>query len=178
MMFEGRGADADSATPAPTADTETELKFSVSPDALGAVRAPAWLRPLQQGRTVTRLLRATYFDTADRALWNAGFCLRVRREGGRFVQTVKSRGILAGDAFTRDEWQTPVPGGTPDTAALVAIGALLDRLPMLADAVLEPVFETDIRRTKRVLAADGSGLSWYRISLSSALNLRAQAGVR
>ena len=58
-------------------------------------------------------LRARYFDTADRRLGGAGLALRVRKEGRRWVQTLKG----AGDGiWQRLEHEVPLhvtPGVIP-----------------------------------------------------------------
>ena len=66
---------------------EIELKFQV----------PAARRALVQRAVATRSatrvsLRARYFDTADARLAQAGLALRVRKEGRRWVQTLKGAG--------------------------------------------------------------------------------------
>jgi len=67
--------------------TEIELKFQVPPERRGAVhRAVATRSAVRIG------LRALYFDTAERALASAGMALRVRKEGRRWVQTLKGAG--------------------------------------------------------------------------------------
>ncbi|WP_133123913.1 CYTH domain-containing protein, partial [Phyllobacterium zundukense] len=66
------------ARPAPV---ETELKLLAPPGALDQVRAsPAFLQSARNKGTIRRL-EATYYDTADRQLYDAGLSLRVRRSG-------------------------------------------------------------------------------------------------
>ena len=67
--------------------TEIELKFQVPASrrvALGKAVATATAQRVS--------LRARYFDTADRRLGLAGLALRVRKEGRRWVQTLKGSG--------------------------------------------------------------------------------------
>ena len=99
------------------APVETELKFELEPAQLRLLaRHPAFA-----GKPVVKKLTSTYFDTPGFALRDAGFTLRVRRVGTKFIQTVKrDRG---GTMFERDEWETPVPTRTVDTAALEATPA-------------------------------------------------------
>ncbi len=67
--------------------TEIELKLAVPPAARAAVRAAVATASAQRVR-----LRAAYADTADQRLAAAGFALRLRQEGRRWVQTLKGRG--------------------------------------------------------------------------------------
>jgi len=67
---------------------EIELKFQVPPSQRQALR-----RSLQsRGAPVPRMhLRAIYYDTADGRLAAAALALRLRREGPRWVQTLKAQ---------------------------------------------------------------------------------------
>ena len=79
---------------------EIELKFQVPDDRRAEVdSAVAGRRPSPRTR-----LQASYCDTDDRRLAAAGFALRLRREGGRWVQTLKGAGV---DGMTRFEHNVP-----------------------------------------------------------------------
>lgn len=117
---------------------ETELKFELAPEAVRALRGG---QGFQQERA--RRLRSVYFDTPGHALRNRGVTLRVRRDGDRFVQTVKQR--QGAGEFGRNEWEAPVQGEAPAPEALGATpaGAVLN-----GDAAeLAPVFATNVERT-------------------------------
>lgn len=160
-MTEASGGAEDAAPPAPEEASELELKFVVPPEHVAALRAASWVRPLQQGRTSTRALNAIYFDTPDRRIWNEGFSLRVRKEGRRFIQTMKTRAVLGDKAFTRGEWQTPIRQAEPDPAAMLAFSDLAELLPEAVFDSLEAVCETHIRRTtRRLQTPDGSVVEW------------------
>ena len=131
---------------------EVELKFQVPPPRLDAVR-----RAVATSSARTTRLQALYFDTAARDLAAAGIALRLRREGGGWVQTLKGRGD---GLMARVEHNVPVRArgtpvldlsrhdGTPAGDALRAVGV---------DAVaLQPLFATDVRRTHRRLRAGGA----------------------
>jgi inorganic triphosphatase YgiF len=99
-------------------------------------------------------LQALYVDTADRRLAAAGMALRLRREGPRWVQTLKGRGD---GLMARLEHEVPLQGAGRAVPALKAERhagtAVGDRLlALLADGTpLVAVYTTDIRRTHRVL---------------------------
>ncbi len=76
---------------------EVELKLSIEPGALAAVRRhPALARLRGRSRRTARII-STYYDTPEEELRKAGVALRVRRSGERWLQTVKDEGTqLAG----------------------------------------------------------------------------------
>src|SRR5215471_109168 len=53
-----------------------------------------------------------YFDTDKHKLRQKGLMLRVRREGRRYTQTIKSN--TNSGPFQRDEWETEIAGKKPD----------------------------------------------------------------
>ena len=132
--------------------TEIELKFQVPAarrQALGKAVATA---------TATRIsLRARYFDTADRRLGRAGLALRVRKEGRRWVQTLKG----AGDGiWQRLEHEVPLrvaPGVLPlaDPALHDGTEAGEALRQALGDGELQAIYGTEVTRTQRLLRAPG-----------------------
>lgn len=137
----------------PESTVEFELKFLVPRRARSAVRAALG----ERGATLeTRHLVARYFDTADRRLARAGMSLRLRREGRRWVQTLKAgrEGALA-----RFEHEVLRPDATVDAAAHAGTSAG-DRLAeLLADGEpLQQRYGTDIRRTLRRLRTRGAAV--------------------
>jgi triphosphatase len=139
---------------------ETELKFQIPQQARVAV-AKAVATPAARR---TRL-QAVYADTADQRLAAAGFALRLRKEGRRWVQTLKGPktgskaapkepGADGPDALMqRFEHEVPRPGAAQPAldARLHAGTPLGDRLlALLADqAPLVPVYRTDVLRVHR-----------------------------
>ena len=59
---------------------------------------------------------STYYDTDDCALAAAGIVLRLRRDGRRWVQTVKgpAAATKGGGVAARAEFEWPVTGGRLD----------------------------------------------------------------
>jgi inorganic triphosphatase YgiF len=127
---------------------EIELRFHVPPEALPRLRSQ-----LLRGAAPLRL-QARYFDTADRRLACAGIGLRLRCEGGAWVQTLKGP---SADGLRRAEHNVALPAepAQPDPVlhAEHPLGAELLRL--LADADLQPTFATDIRRLRRTRRLPG-----------------------
>lgn len=122
---------------------EIEIKLQVPPAAIAAIVED--LRRLGVQRT---RMRAAYFDTPDSALARQAMAWRIRREGRRWVQTLK-----AGQGVVREEHEVIVPGParvwpTPDLAhhrgspAGDRLAATLDASP---DAAREH-FRTDFIR--------------------------------
>jgi len=129
---------------------EMELKLILDPAGRKALADTALL---SGSRATVRILDATYFDTADHALRAAGYSLRVRRERGRHVQTIKSAGGGAG-LFVRMEWEHEVDDGAP--ALHPADDPLHGVLrPEQIDALL-PIFRTVVRREKRIVERGGA----------------------
>nr|WP_241878083.1 CYTH domain-containing protein [Psychrobacter sp. PraFG1]UNK04506.1 CYTH domain-containing protein [Psychrobacter sp. PraFG1] len=66
---------------------EIELKFLVP-----EYRLDGLMRQTKVKSSLTSLLAAHYFDTPDQVLAANGMALRIRKEGDRWVQTLKSNG--------------------------------------------------------------------------------------
>jgi inorganic triphosphatase YgiF len=137
---------------------EVELKLEIRPEDVPRLLRCPRLRELAGGRASTRSLRSVYFDTPKLALAERGLALRVRRDGRRLVQTVKARGPARGAHFDRVEYEAAAAREEPDLD-LVPDPALRARIEeATAGAPLEPVIETRIRRTRRLLRCDGAAL--------------------
>jgi inorganic triphosphatase YgiF len=130
---------------------EIELKLELAPgDAARLLDHPA-VRRSATGTSRAQQLVSIYFDTPDHALLHAGLALRLRRAGGDQVQTVKFGEGAAAGLFERGEAEVPLAGEQPDLEA-VPDPALRERLrEAIAGQPLLPVFETEMRRTRRVL---------------------------
>ncbi|GAA4329653.1 CHAD domain-containing protein [Variovorax defluvii] len=136
--------------------TEFELKFQVDPRHRAAVEAA-----VARGRSRQERLQARYYDTADGALAAYRIVLRIRKEGRRWVQTAKAAGDNAlhrlehnVDIPTARAGEMPLPrlerhAGTPVGER---IAQALDAASVApAEALLVPLYGTDIRRTTREL---------------------------
>ncbi|TGD96195.1 CYTH and CHAD domain-containing protein [Methylobacterium nonmethylotrophicum] len=129
---------------------ETELKLDVEASDLARLRE----HPLLAGDWTETELTSVYFDTPDGRLHEAGYTLRVRRDGDRHIQTVKARGEAAAGLFDRPEWESAVAGPAPEPAAFAGtpIAKLLD-----GAEDLRPLYTSTVTRSVRRLAADGDG---------------------
>jgi len=127
---------------------EIELRLQVAPEARAAVG-----RALSAGEAaVSRTrLQAVYVDTPDRALAAAGIALRLRKEGRRWVQTLK---VGALHATARGEHNVVVavaaglrPAIDPSRHAGTPLGAALHGALAAAKGPLVERYRTDITRT-------------------------------
>ncbi len=138
---------------------ETELKLLLAPQDLRRLRRDASVRALQQGRAATRRVHSVYYDTPDHALRRAGLALRLRADGRRWIQTLKTAGQVAAGMHLREEWEWPLPGDRLDFGLLATTPeAKLFRSTRLR-AALAPAFTTDFTRTSLHLALADGGLA-------------------
>ncbi|WP_341890244.1 CYTH and CHAD domain-containing protein [Variovorax sp. YR752] len=140
--------------------TEIELKFQVPAARRDAVAAAVAGRA---AAPVVLRLQAAYFDTEARDLANREIALRLRREGPRWVQTLKA---ASGDTLARHEHNVvrPQRGAEPPaldpslhdgTPAGDSLRRLLDTLP---GSPLRCQYRTDVRRSVRTLRVRGAVL--------------------
>lgn len=136
--------------------TEIELKLRIAPDAIRRLAAHRLLRGSRP--PVRRRLHGIYYDTPALDLMRKGIALRVRKEGARWVQTVKGAGSASAGLHERPESEARVNGPRPDVSRIEG-KALADALQLrrIRDA-LTPVFVTDFERSRRVLALDSGTL--------------------
>jgi triphosphatase len=130
---------------------EFELKLEFDTADLAAIEAHPLLAGLRLDR---QTLVSVYYDTDTLALHEAHLCLRVRKTGKGYVQTIKSMNGLA-EMFDRPEWEKQVSGPRPDLN--LAAGTPLE--PLLRDGMgerLRPLFETNIERGVYHVARGGS----------------------
>jgi inorganic triphosphatase YgiF len=136
----------------PSAHAEIELKLRASPAAIEQIRKAPVIVQNARNRGVVRRLDTVYYDTPDQALARQRGSLRVRRNGTRYVQTLKlTRADRA--PFTRQEWEAAVDSPAPDLTRLPA--EINAALALTADE-LAPVFATRIRRRAQRLTFGGA----------------------
>ncbi|HEX4882683.1 MAG TPA: CYTH domain-containing protein, partial [Casimicrobiaceae bacterium] len=139
-----------------TGGVEVELKLRVPPAAVPKLRSHPALAAHRHGPVRRERLAATYFDTPDLRLAAQGIALRVRRERGRWVQTIKTAGTTAGGLARRDEHEWDLGRASrppaPDLARLAAspVGPAFARAA--GGRPIEPCFVTEFQRTSVPLA--------------------------
>jgi len=129
---------------------EIELKLRVPPEALQQVEKLH--RPRKAGAAKRTKLVSVYFDTRKCKLKGNGIALRVRHDGKKRIQTVKTNGD---GGFSRGEWESEIKTDAPDLAA--AAGSPLGELSgAKLGRKLKPVFETRVTRTAIAVRVGGS----------------------
>lgn len=128
---------------APIPHNEVEVKLELAPASLPALKRLSLFRNAKrrQGRSAQV---SVYFDTEKHTLRKKGLMLRVRRQGRRYIQTIKATNNSG--PFARAEWETDIAGNHPDFER--AKGTALE--PLLTDKLrrrLKPLFETRVQRT-------------------------------
>ena len=133
---------------------ETEIKLRASAATLDALRAHPLLKKRCKEGWQRHELANCYYDTDTRDLAHAKVALRVRRDGERYIQTLKSRGQSLAGLSERNEWEWPLADATLDTARFDD-SCWPAELADLDLRRLQPVFDTDFVR-------DAAEIAWGR----------------
>ena len=143
--------------------SELEIKFHVQPQQRAGL-----LKSLGHRKLERVPLSARYFDTADLLLARHGMGLRLRLEGGRWVQTLKA---ARPDTLERSEHEVEVdaPGDVdadtfapqPERHRRAKVGKkLLALLERHDGPALVETWRTDVTRLRRRLQAHGADVEW------------------
>jgi inorganic triphosphatase YgiF len=142
-----------------TAGQELEVKLELTPQELERIGSHPALEPLTVGKPATETLRSIYYDTRDHRLRAHQLVLRLRaRDGGQWTQTVKAGNGVANGFADREEVETLLATPEPDVGAIPdrKLKAKVERA--LRDGVLEPIFETVVKRTTHKLHCEAGDL--------------------
>ena len=140
---------------APVPHKEIEVKLELAQAHLPNLKKIPLFQAIESLPRTTQQV-SVYFDTDERKLRLEGLMLRVRREAGHYIQTIKANGNSAG--FQRDEWETEIAGKQPDLRK--ASGTALERLlSKKFRRRLKPLFETRVRRTVYPLVHNGHAIA-------------------
>ncbi|MFD2231956.1 inorganic triphosphatase [Alkalimarinus sediminis] len=129
---------------------EIELKMIASPVSVKS-GLPELLKKLDVKKVKETWLVNKYFDTHDLLLNKACIALRIREKGGRFIQTLKTKGDTVGGLSQRGEWEWGLSGCKLDVTCLHE-GGWPEGIPV---AELAEVFETNFKRTSAVVELKG-----------------------
>lgn len=135
---------------------EVELKFELTRSLARDLSRAAPFKDLWVEPARKKTLRAIYYDTPELDLSGRALCLRVRKESRQFVQCFKAKPDAPGsDAFTRLEWEWPVPGPDLDVSLLLHDPAIKKLLKGVKVDLLAPLFSTNIKRQTRLMTTPG-----------------------
>ena len=142
---------------------EFELKFEVPAASLANLLAAVRTKKAQ-----LQILQACYFDTENQTLAKHGVVIRIRRENGIWVQTIKAS---TNNALERLEHNLSIDVGLNDINNVMPSIDLSQKIPknirQLLESILKinldqqtpalvPVFETDVQRLKFDVTHAGS----------------------
>lgn len=131
---------------------EVELKLSASTDKIQQIKR--WLAEIGDSeRSSAELewqqkhLHNTYYDTKNHRLRETDIGLRIRKDGERYIQSVKSAGRVVGGLYQRNEAENDLPTNELQLN-LVTEPYLMILLEEAEDedGPLEPIFSTNFQR--------------------------------
>ena len=153
------------------AHIEREIKLHLAPRGMEAL---ARLAPHR------RSVASIYYDTPREELRHAGAALRLRRDGGRWLQTLKAESAPHAGLAARAEWELPVRGRALEPAAFpleeIRRSTGLD-LARLAGR-LRPLFETRFTRRSGLVQLDATGKAELAIDRGSIIAGRRREAIR
>jgi len=128
---------------------ETELKLQMDPRHIARLRRHALFKRAR--RLAPQRLHSVYYDTPDLKLWRAGVALRLRREGTRWMQTVKGGGRVVAGLHQRQETEARVAGPAPDFDAIADPALARHFASHKLRKQLRPVVATEFARSRYLL---------------------------
>ena len=92
--------------------TEIELKLALPKQALGRAQGLRWLRKLASRYSRSCRLTSVYFNTRRLKPRKHNVTLRVRRDGSKWIQTIKCDPTKLSAPLERDEWEAELEHNT------------------------------------------------------------------
>jgi inorganic triphosphatase YgiF len=132
--------------------SEIQLRFLIDERAPRRLRARLRSLHLLAGNPRTRALRSIYYDTPGHALQRAGISLRLRRDGRRWMQTLKILSGLNGGRSDVARFECPAPGGRLRIEAIPDATLRAKVLHLAGSNSLGPVCESSVKRSLSGLA--------------------------
>ncbi|MFJ4141993.1 inorganic triphosphatase [Pseudomonas sp. NPDC089734] len=146
---------------------ETEIKLRVSRETLAALREHPLLKKRNKSGWERIELSNQYFDTPERDLAKAKVALRIRRDGDRLIQTLKTRGQSVAGLSERNEFNWDLPKAKLDLKKLEG-DCWPEQLADLDKKTIKPLFSTDFTREKAEIAW---GRGKTKVVIEAALDL-------
>src|SRR5262245_2087893 len=128
---------------------ELELKLELSRSDVERLGGELPQRDPGIGPPSRRKLRSIYFDTPEHDLHAAGISLRLRRQNGGWLQTVKADQHVDSGVSNPVEFEAPVDREEPDLAKIADKRIKQAVKKAAKGTTLKPVFETVVQRTTR-----------------------------
>jgi inorganic triphosphatase YgiF len=129
---------------------EIELKLATDPATLASIMKHPAVAALASGESRRVKLVSRYYDTAQSELHATGIALRLRRDGTRWLQTVKGLDSAVAGLHQRSEFEWKLKRARLDFAKLATTP--WQKTLSESAARLEPLFSTDVTRTSRLLS--------------------------
>ena len=135
---------------------ELELKVELSKSDVERLGGELPVDELGIGSPRRKKLRSVYFDTPEHDLHAAGISLRLRRQNGGWLQTVRADQHVDGGVSNLVELEALLEREEPDLGKIA--DKKIKRVVQKAakGTTLKPVFETIVQRTTRTIKAQGS----------------------
>ncbi len=132
---------------------EIELKLKLEPADMTRLKRSALLSEFQTTKPKTATLASIYWDTPDLTLAAQGITIRIRAEGRKRIQTVKTAGTRSAALHSRQEWEWPILSDHPNFHLLAGTGLPLLKDPDLVQQLI-PIYTTEFKRTFYRLGTD------------------------
>jgi len=128
-------------------DSEIELKLAIHPGDAAAFRRLSLLRVKGLDGPRRSKMFSVYFDTPGLALKHHAMALRLRKTGGKWLQTLKSAGVATGGLHQRGEWEYPLRAPQLDLALFRETPLARLAQSKALHLTLKPAFTTEFYRT-------------------------------